>query len=105
MTHSYNFFISNFAGSLTHRVTKFSRAYETLFDSVMMQFVPTFMFIMGAVVVLFMRHPALGTALGIWCVAFIAFQVYVARLRQPLRNARSEADTRVTGALADAISN
>lgn len=103
--HSYNFFISRFAGSLTHRVTKFARAYETLFDSVVGQFFPTFLFLAGAVTILFVRNHILGLALGIWCVLFITFQVYVARVRQPLRNARSDADSRVTGALADAISN
>lgn len=103
--HSHNFFISRFAGSLTHRVTKFARAFETLFDSVVIQFFPTFLFVVGAVTVLFVRNHLLGAALGVWCVAFITFQIFVARSRQPLRNARSEADTRVTGALADAISN
>jgi ATP-binding cassette subfamily B protein len=103
--HSYNFFVSRFVGSLTHRVTKFARAYETLFDSVVVQFFPTSLFVVGAVGVLFVRNHVLGAALGVWCVLFVTFQVYVARLRQPLRNARSEADTRVTGALADAIGN
>lgn len=103
--HSHNFFISNFAGSLTHRVTKYSRAFEALFDSVIIQFIPTFFFVSGVVVILYLRHPSLGIALGIWVVLFLAFQVWASQKRQPLREARSEADTRVTGALADAIGN
>ena len=103
--HSYNFFISHFAGSLTHRVSKFARAFETLFDAVVLQFFPTFLFVVGAVTVLSIRNHVLGAALGVWTIAFIAFQVYVVRLRQPVRAARAEADTRVTGTLADAISN
>jgi ABC-type multidrug transport system fused ATPase/permease subunit len=42
---------------------------------------------------------------GVWTVCFLAFQVYVAHLRQPVRTARAEADTKVVAALADAISN
>ena len=103
--HSYNFFTSNFAGSLTHRVSKFGRSFETLFDSIVISFIPTFLFVCGAIIVLFFRHPMLGGALLAWTIAFICFQYYVARLRQPARAARAEADTRVTGALADAISN
>ncbi len=103
--HSYNFFISRFAGSLTHRVSKFVRAFEVMFDGIMMQFLPTFLFVTGAVTLLYTRNHTLGTALGVWSVLFIAFQIYVSRLRQPIREARSEADTRVTGALADSISN
>ncbi|MDO8552423.1 MAG: ABC transporter ATP-binding protein [bacterium] len=103
--HSYNFFTSNFAGSLTHRVSKFARAFEVMFDAIALQFFPTFLFVCGAVTVLFLRNPILGIALGVWSVLFMAFQIYVAKLRQPVRAARAEADTRITGTLADAISN
>jgi len=103
--HSYDFFISHFAGSLTHRVSKFARAFEVIFDAILLQFFPTFLFVVGAVTVLYIQNHALGTALGVWAVLFIAFQLYVAKLRQPVRALRAEADTRVTGALADSISN
>jgi len=105
MGHSYNFFISRFAGSLTHRVSKFARALEIMFDAIMLQFFPTFLFVVGAVTVLFIRNHTLGIALGVWAILFIVFQLYVAKLRQPVRAARAEADTRVTAALADSISN
>ncbi|MDP3965688.1 MAG: ABC transporter ATP-binding protein [bacterium] len=103
--HSYNFFTSNFAGSLTHRVSKFARAFEVMFDAIVIQFFPTFLFVCGAVTVLYIRNHTLGIALGVWSVLFMAFQIYVAKLRQPVRAARAEADTRITGALADSISN
>ncbi len=103
--HSYNFFVSNFAGSLTHRVSRYTRAFETIADNILIQFYPAVLFVVGAVGVLFVRNHWLGLALGIWCVAFVLFQIYIARVRQPVRAARSEADTKVTGTLADAISN
>jgi ATP-binding cassette subfamily B protein len=103
--HSNNFFISNFAGSLTHKVKQYSRAYESIFDGFILQFFPTFIFVGGAVIVLFERNHVLGTMLGVWSVAFIAFQVWVSRIRQPLRVERAEADTKVTATLADAIGN
>lgn len=103
--HSYGFFVSRFSGSLTHKVNKFSRAYETIADSIILQFIPTSLFVVGAIVVLYLRHPALGVALGAWSVIFLAFQVTVARMRQPLRVERSKRETETTGALADAIGN
>ena len=103
--HSYNFFISNFAGSLTHRVSKFGRSFELLFDIIVISFIPTFIFVSGAIIVLFLRNHWLGLGLLGWTIAFLIFQIYVARLRQPARAAQSAADTRMTGALADAISN
>lgn len=103
--HSYNFFISNFAGSLTHKVSKFGRSFELLFDTVVISFIPTLLFVTGAIVVLFVRNHWLGLALLVWTIIFVAFQIWVARLRQPARAERAAADTRVTGGLADAISN
>lgn len=103
--HSYNFFVTQFAGSLTHKVSKFSRAYETMFDSIILQFMPTLLFVSGATTILFMRNHTLGTALAVWSVCFVVFQVFVSHLRQPIRAARAAADTKVTANLADAISN
>lgn len=103
--HSHNFFISRFAGSLTHKVSKFVRSYETIMDDVVGEFFPTFLFILGAVVILYFRNHVLGLALAGWTIAFFAFQIWVARLRQPIRAARAEADTRVTATVADAIGN
>ncbi|MBI3442893.1 MAG: ABC transporter ATP-binding protein [Candidatus Sungbacteria bacterium] len=103
--HSYDFFISHFAGSLTHRVNRFSRAFETMLDAVILQFFPTLLYVIGAVIILFLRNHTIGIALGIWAALLTAFQIFAARLRQPLRVARAEADSAVTGALADSISN
>jgi len=103
--HSYNFFVSQFAGSLTHRVNKFARAYETLFDSIVVQFFPTALFVIGAIIILSMRNLTLGIALAAWAVCFIIFQIFVVRVRGPARKERAAAETRVTANLADAVSN
>jgi ATP-binding cassette, subfamily B, bacterial len=103
--HSYNFFTSNFAGSLTHRVSRFTRAFETIADNILIQFFPTILFVMGAVIVLLYRNIWLGLGLGVWCVLFVLLQLIIVKIRQPIRAARSEADTKVTSALADAVSN
>ena len=105
MGHSYNFFISNFAGTLTHRVSRFARSFETISDNILIQFYPTFLFVFGATVVLYLHNRVLGIILLAWSVAFVWFQIYIAKLRQASRHARAEADTKVTGTLADAISN
>ncbi|HVW71773.1 MAG TPA: ABC transporter ATP-binding protein [Candidatus Paceibacterota bacterium] len=103
--HAYHFFTNQFAGTLTRRVSKFAGAFEALFDSVMFQFFPTLLFVVGATAILFVRNHTLGIMLGVWIVLFVSFQVMVARWRQPLRVARSEEDSRLVGGLSDAISN
>lgn len=105
LRHSHNFFINRFAGSLTHKVNKFARGFETILDAIILQFFPTFLFVLGAVVVLSIHNLVLGLMLGIWAVLFVVFQMFVSKKRQPLRAERAEGDSRVTGALADAISN
>jgi ATP-binding cassette subfamily B protein len=103
--HSYQFFISRFSGTLARRVSKFAGSFEMIMDSIFFNFFPAAVFALGAVIILFLRNHTLGIALGIWLVCFIAFQLFVARLRQPLRVARAEADSKMVGTLSDAISN
>jgi ATP-binding cassette subfamily B protein len=103
--HSYNFFISHFAGSLTHRVSRFGRGYEVVLDSIMLQFFPTVLFVLGAVIILFIRNHTLGFILAGWVLCFVSFQLWVAKIRQPIRAIRAEEDSKVTGALADAVAN
>ncbi len=103
--HSYQFFVNQFAGTLTRRVTKYASAFETLFDSLASTFAPSVLFVVGAVAILFTRNATLGIVLGLWAIFFVMFQVYVSRLRQPIRMQRAEEDSALTGAIADAISN
>jgi ATP-binding cassette subfamily B protein len=103
--HSYTFFSNQFAGTLTHRVSKFARGFETVGDSILVQFFPMFIYIGGAVTVLYLHNHVIGIALLFWAISMIAFQLYIAKLRQPVRLARSEADSKVTGTIADAIGN
>lgn len=103
--HSHNFFISNFAGSLTRRVSRYARSFEQIFDAIIFNFFSTLIFAVGAIAVLFNRSVVLGFALLIWTILFLLLQVALIRRYQPIRIARAEEDTRVTGVLSDAISN
>ncbi len=103
--HSHNFFSSNFAGTLTRRVTRYSRAFEQVLDSVTFNFFSTGVFAIGAIFVLSQKNIFIGGALLLWTIIFITIQVGMAKYRQPLRLARAAEDSKVTGLLSDAISN
>ncbi len=103
--HSYNFFTSQFSGTLTRRVSKFAGSFEMLFDAFTFQFVPTTLFLVGAITILAVRNLTLGVILFVWTVVFVSIQIFFAKLRQPIRNARAAADSKAVGALSDAISN
>lgn len=105
MDHSQQFFSNQFTGTLTRRVRKFADAFETITDNVFLQFLPALVFVVGAVAILYIRNHLLGLALLGWSIIIVVLQVWLARWRQPLRVASSEAESRVSGALADAISN
>jgi len=103
--HSYRFFISNFSGTLTRRVSKYAHAFEALMDSLLLEFLPMTFFVVGAVGILFLRNHILGIVIGVWVIVFTIFQIWTARLKQPLRIARTAADSNLVGVLSDAISN
>lgn len=105
MAHSQQFFANQFTGTLTRRVRKLADAFETIADNVFLQFLPAVTFIVGAIWVLWQRNALLGMALLVWAVIITILQVQLARWRQPLRVAASEEESKVSGALADAISN
>lgn len=103
--HSHDFFISNFAGTLTRRVNRYSRAFEQVFDSFILTFFPTVLFTVGTVVVLYLRSPLLGLALFTWIGVFFFLQYYLTRWRQGYKLIRSAEDSKVTGILSDAVAN
>lgn len=103
--HSYHFFSNQFAGTLTRRVGRFSKAFETIFDAVVLQFFPAFIFIGGAAIVIFLQNAVLGSIFATWVILVAVVQIVLVRMNNPLRALRAAEDSRLTGALADAIGN
>ena len=103
--HSHHFFISNFVGSLVRRVTRYAKSYETIMDAVLFQLYPLSLLALGIVGMLYMRHPLLGLGLALWLVVFISIQLLLIHRVHPQRLRASEEDSKVTGALSDALSN
>jgi ATP-binding cassette subfamily B protein len=105
MRHSYQFFSSQFSGTLTRRISKYRDAFETLYDVLTMTLIPLIVFIGGAAVVLSARNLVLGLSFAAWCAGVLWLQFKLAQWRQPLREIRTAEDSAVVGALADAVSN
>ncbi|MSU74261.1 ABC transporter ATP-binding protein [Candidatus Kaiserbacteria bacterium] len=105
MGHSHEFFISNFTGTLTKRVTRYARSFEQVFDNFLFNFFPALIFSIGIIYVLSQRSVLLGAGLLVWTVVFVYLQFWMMVKRQPLRIARTEEDSRVTGFLSDAVLN
>lgn len=105
MGHSHDFFISNFAGTLTRRVTRYARSFENILDTLSFTFISTFLYTLGVIFVLSQRSYLLGIAVFVWTTLFIALQIFLARKMQPLRIERAKQDSAMTGAISDSVGN
>ncbi len=103
--HSHEFFISNFTGTLTRRVTRYARSFESVLDNILLNIFPALLFLVGVVTVLSLRSLSLGLSLFGLTLLFIYLQYKMVMWIQPLRVKRVEEDSRMTGALSDAVLN
>lgn len=103
--HGHDFFINNFAGTLTRRVSRYSHAYQQIFNSVMEGMVPTLLFTIGVVVVLFKQNFYLGAGLLLWTIFFITLIYFLTTWRYKYKLARTVQDSRLTGILSDTVGN
>lgn len=105
LRHSYQFFADTFAGSLVKRVGRLSRAFERLADEVTFHLIPVVVVLIGGVIGLYLQSPILAPLFILWTAVFLYFNVLASRWAVKVDIIRSELDSEVGGALADAISN
>jgi len=105
LNHSHSFFANNFTGSLTQRISRYARAFESLADRIIWNIVPVFIRIVGITIVIWTIKPIISVVVIIWTLLFLGFNYAFARFRLTYDLIRTEADTRSTGVLSDGISN
>jgi ATP-binding cassette subfamily B protein len=103
--HSYAFFANNFTGSLVQRVNRFARAFEHLADRILWNIVPLIIRTVGSLIVLYFISPTIALILAGWAALFFVFNFIFSRWKFKYDIQAGEADSRTTGALADAITN
>lgn len=103
--HSFSFFNNNFVGSLVKRVNRFVRSFESLNDRVIFNVSEMLLEISIVLGVLFYRNLYLGLALLVWIVLYVIISIFYNRYRLRYDVLRSEADSAVSGVLADTITN
>lgn len=103
--HSINFFNNNFVGSLVKRVNRFSRSFEGIADSFHWEFLPIVVNITLIVIILAKDHLRLGLAVLVWVIVYCLINYFFSRYKLKYDIARSELDSKVTGVLADTITN
>ncbi|PLX24802.1 ABC transporter ATP-binding protein [Candidatus Parcubacteria bacterium] len=103
--HSTSFFNDNFTGSLVKKVNRFSRSFEGILEAFYWSLLPAIVSIAFIVVILWQRNIWMAVGVIIWVVIFSIINYYLSlyKLRHDLK--RSEVDSKVTGFLADTITN
>jgi ATP-binding cassette subfamily B protein len=105
LNHSYTFFANNFTGSLTQKIGRYSRAFERLCDRIVWSVVPLGVRILGTIIILSTINSRISLAIIIWMIAFLAFNYFYAKFKFKYDTKKSEADTKASAVLADAITN
>lgn len=103
--HSNAFFANNFGGSLVQKVNKYAKAFEKLMERMLSDGLPLLVRTTGTVIALYVLVPTYSYILAGFCFVFVVTTIIVTRYKLKYDVIASEADTKSTGALSDAISN
>ena len=105
ITNSYGFFSNRFVGSLVTKSRRFVRAFETMHDTVVYNFWMTSITFIGIFIVLFMQAPLIASIFIVWVIFYVAVVSLFVKKRMQYDVEKAEADSRVSGRLADVFSN
>jgi len=103
--HSFAYFNNNFVGSLVKKVNRFVGAFETVLDRIYFNFIPTIIYILGIIAILFYKNIWLGIGMTVWLSVFSLIVAKFVKFRIQTDLERGEADSEVSGVLADTFTN
>lgn len=103
--HSFSFFSDTFVGSLVKKINRFTRSFETISDRIIFNLLTLVVNIVIILGVLSWRNLWLGVGLVIWIAVFMSVNLLFVFFKLKYDLQRSEADTKVSGILADTITN
>ncbi|MGZ9719081.1 ABC transporter ATP-binding protein [Rhizobium miluonense] len=95
---------NSFAGSTVRKVTRGMWALDLLNDTVFVALFPSLVMLIGSTILMTWYWPMMGLLVGVGSVLFIAFTAAMAlRYVAPMASMANSWDTRLGGALADAV--
>lgn len=103
--HSVSFFNNNFTGSLVKKVNRFVYSFASIMDVFVWSLIPSLVNVALIVYVLSRRNIWVGMAVLIWVILFCTINFVFSRYKLKYDVKRSALDSKVSGALADTITN
>jgi ATP-binding cassette subfamily B protein len=95
---------NHFAGATVRKISRGMWAYDTFADTTVVDLGPAVITLLGFSVAMFLREPVLGLYFATAVTVFIAVSVWLSLVYvAPANQASNDADTRLGGALADAV--
>jgi ATP-binding cassette subfamily B protein len=95
---------NNFAGSIVRRITRGIWAVDMMDDTLLLALLPSLLVLIGCPLLLGWRWPAMGLLVGAGALAYVCISVAMSLgLIAPAARLSNAQDTRMGGALADAI--
>ncbi len=105
MKHSYSFFADNFTGSLTQRLGRLARSFDSLYDTLVFNIIPIFVSTAGAIVVVWFQKPVISYIIIVWIIIIMTFSFFFSRWKLKYDTAVAEADSSTSALLSDAVTN
>lgn len=103
--HSVSFFHNNFVGSLVKKVNRFPGSFVGLTDLMVFEVLPLILNTLFVIIVLTVKHWQLGLGIIAWVILYVLLNYWFSLYKLKFDLRRSEADSKITGYLADTITN
>ncbi len=105
LRHSYEFFSNSFSGSLLRKVQRLGRTFENITDKYLFNIIPLIVRIPAMMVVVYAFSPTIAFAILGWIILYLLCMYAFNRWVTKYNLEKADNDTKVTGLLADGITN
>ncbi len=103
--HSVSFFNNNFVGSLVKKVNRFSHAFEMITDILVWDLLPMIVNTLVIIIVLAKKNIFIGLGILLWIIIYILVNYFFSIYKLKYDTQRAALSSKVTGVLADTITN
>jgi ATP-binding cassette subfamily B protein len=105
LKQDYGFFTNSYAGSLVIQSNRLAKGYELFTNTTFLEMLGIWCGVITAIAIMIFYNPALGIVVGLlWVIAIVTVILLVIK-RIPLRRHAVNQESRLTGTLADIITN
>lgn len=105
LSQGSDFFSNSFTGSLVTKFNRFTRSFETLSTTAIFDLGSLLVQIIFPFILLLFIAPLIAVIMLVWVIIFATSLIYLHRKKLPRSRTVAEYDTKVTGSVADNITN